>query len=319
MGPPLLAYDTISHVCRSWHQSLDADHPTLRRPLQLFRSVLTRQTSPRELPLSNLQMPCLAYFLNASFQAMLTQRENTQRKLPLTSYALAKREGIHAPLIQKLESLSEKERACISTLKICLSRCALDDLFVMLNSLPNLVSLSISDEDAATSKKLQDRHLLELSSLCPKLRSICLEGCRHFTHEALSVLLQRHGALLELLQLRRCSQITNEGLLGVLALFQQEEMFTELKTASLPFTLDDHAIDAFLQRCPNLTHLNLSFNNKITRATLASIATHCPNLEVLNVSNCSGLSTEDHRYFAAALEGLKALITDECPPQDAPP
>jgi hypothetical protein len=211
------------------------------------------------------------------------------------------------------------------------------DYKVIASRLPQLRQLRVNPN------VVDDAALLALAAGCPKLRYVPLSG--HKVTDVGVLAVARNGALtsfslqsrhratdagilavaahcsLNSIDLRSCTQFTDAALIAVAEGRQLERVMI-----SGCFSLTDSTLVAIGQHCPNLWQLHMDDTRLMTQAGLTAIATGCPLLRELSVSNCCGVgpameAVARHcprlRYFIANRAGVPAravLALAECCP-----
>lgn len=159
---------------------------------------------------------------------------------------------------------------------------------------------------------LPPKEIVRLSSVSKQWHEMCFDGqlwtsldCQSYyqdiTSEALIKIMLRAGAFVKNLNLRGCVQLRDQWLNFCTKMTNQE--CRNLENFSIEgCKIERSSIHFFLLRNPKLLHINMPSMQNINNATMKIIASHCPQLEMLNIDWCSQIDTK----------GLKRVI-QSCP------
>jgi F-box and leucine-rich repeat protein 2/20 len=159
---------------------------------------------------------------------------------------------------------------------------------------------------------LPPKEIIRLSSVSKQWHDMCFDGqlwtsldCqsyyRQITSEALIKIMLRAGAFVKNLNLRGCVQLRDQWLSLGTRMTNQE--CRNLENFSIEgCKIERSSIHFFLLRNPKLLHINMPSMQNINNATMRIIASHCPQLEMLNIDWCSQIDAK----------GLKRVI-QSCP------
>ncbi|KAH7861130.1 hypothetical protein Vadar_021940 [Vaccinium darrowii] len=177
-------------------------------------------------------------------------------------------------------------------------------------------------------------HLLVKASI--PLKSLYLDLCHHpsFTFSGISSLLNKYSSL-ECLSVVRTDILTDETMsalshylsslvmirLGICNNLTESTFFTLAKNCPLLEDISmevtnfgggggDRAID--IVQNPRIKSLNLESNQNLSDECLAKLAHVCPNLEVLDVSSCKGITEKGIAYFLKSSSKIRKLWIVEC-------
>ena len=129
----------------------------------------------------------------------------------------------------------------------------------------------------------------------------CQTYYQQITSEALVKIMLKAGAFVKNLNLRGCVQLRDQWLSLGTRMTNQE--CRNLENFSIEgCKIERSSIHFFLLRNPRLLHINMPSMQNINNATMRIIASHCPQLELLNIDWCSQIDTK----------GLKKVI-QSCP------
>ncbi|ERF70228.1 hypothetical protein EPUS_00416 [Endocarpon pusillum Z07020] len=146
-------------------------------------------------------------------------------------------------------------------------------------------SSRIAIYDAA---KLETDDFEKIFSFMPELEDVNLRNAGQMKDEVLLYMLD-HNPKIKHLQLGAANLITNH---GWLQLFQKQGPKLEsFKTCDLDAALDDSAIEALVQHCPNLQRLKLKKCWQTTERSIQCL-TSLPSLHHLSLSICPDTSAE---------------------------
>jgi len=127
-----------------------------------------------------------------------------------------------------------------------------------------------------------DEHLSPILLSCKNLENLNLADCPDLTDASLDLISTHLRNSLKSLNLSGCLGITPQGVELLLPLFPR---MSELQIAHLNLTDDTFA---HLPPFPDLLHLDISHNAKITDAGILALARGCPRLQTLV---CDGMRT----------------------------
>ena len=129
----------------------------------------------------------------------------------------------------------------------------------------------------------------------------CQSYYQQITSDALIKIMLKAGAFVKNLNLRGCVQLRDQWLSLGTRMTNQE--CRNLENFSIEgCKIERSSIHFFLLRNPKLLHINMPSMQNINNATMKIIASHCPQLEMLNIDWCSQIDTK----------GLKRVI-QSCP------
>ncbi|KAH0830990.1 F-box domain protein [Fonsecaea pedrosoi] len=159
---------------------------------------------------------------------------------------------------------------------------------------------------------LSPKEIIRVSAVSKEWHDMCFDGqlwtsldCQTYyqqiTSEALIKIMLKAGAFVKNLNLRGCVQLRDQWLSLGTRMTNQE--CRNLENFSIEgCKIERSSIHFFLLRNPRLLHINMPSMQNINNATMRIIATHCPQLELLNIDWCSQIDTK----------GLKKVI-QSCP------
>ena len=98
---------------------------------------------------------------------------------------------------------------------------------------------------------------------------------------------------------------------GYIRAFSREKFNTTTK-AALPRDTDNDAVEYFVQMCPLLTHLNLSFCSHVTETGLDAVGKHCPRLTHINLHSCTSIADDAIQYMVEGCPRLTHLDLYNC-------
>ncbi|KIW74028.1 hypothetical protein PV04_02096 [Phialophora macrospora] len=159
---------------------------------------------------------------------------------------------------------------------------------------------------------LSPKDVIRASSVSKDFHDMCFDGqlwtsldCQTYyqqiTSEALIKIMLKAGAFVKNLNLRGCVQLRDQWLSLGTRMTNQE--CRNLENFSIEgCKIERSSIHFFLLRNPRLLHINMPSMQNINNATMKIIASHCPQLELLNIDWCSQIDTK----------GLKKVI-QSCP------
>lgn len=159
---------------------------------------------------------------------------------------------------------------------------------------------------------LSPKEIIRLSSVSRYWHEMCFDGqlwtsldCQTYyqqiTSDALIKLVLRAGAFVKNLNLRGCVQLRDQWLsLGTRMTNQECRNLENFNIEGCK--IERSSIHFFLLRNPKLLQINMPSMQNVNNATMKIIASHCPQLELLNIDWCSQIDTK----------GLKKVI-QSCP------
>jgi F-box/leucine-rich repeat protein 2/20 len=149
---------------------------------------------------------------------------------------------------------------------------------------------------------LAPREIIRMSSVSKQWHDMCFDGqlwtsldtqayYQSITSEALIKIMLRAGAFVKNLNLRGCVQLRDQWLSIGTRMTNQE--CRNLENFSIEgCKMERSSIHFFLIRNPNLRQISMPSIQNINNVTMKTIATYCPQLEVLNIDWCSAIDTK---------------------------
>jgi F-box/leucine-rich repeat protein 2/20 len=149
---------------------------------------------------------------------------------------------------------------------------------------------------------LTPREIIRMSSVSKQWHDMCFDGqlwtsldtqayYQSITSEALIKIMLRAGAFVKNLNLRGCVQLRDQWLSIGTRMTNQE--CRNLENFSIEgCKMERSSIHFFLIRNPNLRQISMPSIQNINNMTMKTIATYCPQLEVLNIDWCSAIDTK---------------------------
>ncbi|KAL2416402.1 hypothetical protein ABEF95_005147 [Exophiala dermatitidis] len=148
---------------------------------------------------------------------------------------------------------------------------------------------------------LSPKEIIRVSAVSKEWHDMCFDGqlwtsldCQSYyqqiTSEALVKIMLKAGAFVKNLNLRGCVQLRDQWLSLGTRMTNQE--CRNLESFSIEgCKIERSSIHFFLLRNPKLIHINMPSMDNINNATMKIIASHCPQLELLNIDWCSQIDT----------------------------
>ena len=145
----------------------------------------------------------------------------------------------------------------------------------------------------------------------------CQSYYQQITSEALVKIMLRAGAFVKNLNLRGCVQLRDQWLSLGTRMTNQE--CRNLENFSIEgCKIERSSIHFFLLRNPKLLHINMPSMQNVNNATMKIIASHCPQLELLNIDWCSQIDTKGLRKVVQSCPKLTDLRASEVRGLDDP-
>ena len=175
---------------------------------------------------------------------------------------------------------------------------------------------------------LEPKEIIRSSSVSKLWTEMCFDGqlwrvldCQTYyqqiTSEALMKIMLRAGAFVKNLNLRGCVQLRDQWLSLGTRMTNQE--CRNLETFSIEgCRIERSSIHFFLLRNPKLLHLNMPSMLQVSNSTLKIIATHCPNLELLNINWCVNCDNRGLLKVVQSCPNLADLRASEVRGMDDP-
>lgn len=164
---------------------------------------------------------------------------------------------------------------------------------------------------------LSPKEIIRLSAVSKQWHEMCFDGqlwtsldCQTYytqiTSEALIKIMLKAGAFVKDLNLRGCVQLRDQWLsLGTRMTNQECRNLENLVIEGCK--IERSSIHFFLLRNPRLLHINMRGMQNINNATMKIIATHCPQLEVLNIDWCSQIDSRGLKKVVQSCTNLRDL------------
>jgi F-box/leucine-rich repeat protein 2/20 len=168
---------------------------------------------------------------------------------------------------------------------------------------------------------LPPKEIIRLSSVSKQWHDMCFDGqlwtsldCQSYyqqiTSEALIKIMLRAGAFVKNLNLRGCVQLRDQWLSLGTRMTNQE--CRNLENFSIEgCKIERSSIHFFLLRNPKLLHINMPSMQNINNATMKIIASHCPQLEMLNIDWCSQIDARGLKRVMQSCSRLTDLRASE--------
>jgi F-box and leucine-rich repeat protein 2/20 len=168
---------------------------------------------------------------------------------------------------------------------------------------------------------LPPKEIIRLSSVSKQWHEMCFDGqlwtsldCQSYyqqiTSEALIKIMLRAGAFVKNLNLRGCVQLRDQWLSLGTRMTNQE--CRNLENFSIEgCKIERSSIHFFLLRNPKLLHINMPSMQNINNATMKIIASHCPQLEMLNIDWCSQIDAKGLKRVIQSCSRLTDLRASE--------
>ncbi|KAJ4718575.1 putative F-box/LRR-repeat protein [Melia azedarach] len=178
---------------------------------------------------------------------------------------------------------------------------------------------------------ISDELLCLLAEACLPLKKLVLSHCYNFTLAGISFVLSKYQSLeylnleganflddesmiglsrflcsLNSINLGFCSKLTNSTFFTIL---RDCPSLTEIKMETTNLGLDDFMTDLVVN--PRVKSLHLARNGNLSDQFLRRVALLCPNLQMLDVSHCSGITEEGIGEILRSCE-LKHLEINAC-------
>jgi F-box and leucine-rich repeat protein 2/20 len=164
---------------------------------------------------------------------------------------------------------------------------------------------------------LAPKEIIRMSAVSKQWHDMCFDGqlwtsldCQSYytqiTSEALIKIMLKAGAFVKDLNLRGCVQLRDQWLsLGTRMTNQECRNLENLVIEGCK--IERASIHFFLLRNPKLLHINMRGMQNINNATMKIIATHCPQLEVLNIDWCSQIDSRGLSLVVKSCPNLRDL------------
>ena len=168
---------------------------------------------------------------------------------------------------------------------------------------------------------LSPKEIIRMSAVSKQWHEMCFDGqlwtsldCQTYyqqiTSEALVKIMLRAGAFVKNLNLRGCVQLRDQWLSLGTRMTNQE--CRNLENFSIEgCKIERSSIHFFLLRNPKLLHINMPSMQNVNNATMKIIASHCPQLELLNIDWCSQIDTKGLRKVVQSCPKLTDLRASE--------
>lgn len=168
---------------------------------------------------------------------------------------------------------------------------------------------------------LTPKEIIRVSAVSKKFHEMCFDGqlwtsldCQGYyqqiTSEALVKIMLNAGAFVRNLNLRGCVQLRDQWLSLGTRMTNQE--CRNLESFSIEgCKIERSSIHFFLLRNPRLVHINMPSMQNINNATMKIIASHCPQLELLNIDWCSQIDTKGLKKVVQSCPNLTDLRASE--------
>ncbi|EXJ81261.1 hypothetical protein A1O3_07551 [Capronia epimyces CBS 606.96] len=168
---------------------------------------------------------------------------------------------------------------------------------------------------------LSPKEIIRVSAVSKEWHDMCFDGqlwtsldCQSYyqqiTSDALIKIMLNAGAFVKNLNLRGCVQLRDQWLSLGTRMTNQE--CRNLESFSIEgCKIERSSIHFFLLRNPRLIHINMPSMQNINNATMKIIASHCPQLELLNIDWCSQIDTRGLKKVIQSCPNLRDLRASE--------
>ncbi|XP_072182171.1 uncharacterized protein [Diadema setosum] len=155
---------------------------------------------------------------------------------------------------------------------------------------------------------VSDNGLSAILDGCPRLESICLNGCQLVTDQCLRQIIDKYGPNLRVLELCGCFNLSAETLVH---LADTSSQLTTLNIAQC-YKITDDCIATVATKLPSLRHWYLKGCKELRDSAVRKIARHCKKLETLAVASCPHVTDASLIEIATYMSGIRNLDVSGC-------
>lgn len=173
----------------------------------------------------------------------------------------------------------------------------------------HLESIAIRDNQNFKDKGCMAVH--QSLKMYKTLRAINFSGSRCFGNEALIQLLSDGGGVLTDIDLTRCIQINDLGLMGLRRFGNSTTRCKNLRVSTLP--IHDSSMTWIAEGCKELELLDLQDTKSITDASLSYLSAGCTRLKTLRLTSCHSIgNTGLENFLPSGGRFLTSLDLTDC-------
>jgi len=161
--------------------------------------------------------------------------------------------------------------------------------------------------DLSWCQQITSGPIIDIVCACPNVRVIKLRRIDGITDAVVDAITQAYATQLQVLDLRRCSEITSESLLELYKLTSVEKL-----SLSWIQGATDEVVDRILKGCDNLKQLKLEGCKALTLRGIECLASETPppcavNLKLLDLSWCNSFTSQTLEKIASTFTQLTVL------------
>ncbi|XP_071479978.1 uncharacterized protein [Diadema antillarum] len=155
---------------------------------------------------------------------------------------------------------------------------------------------------------VSDNGLSAILDGCPRLESICLNGCQLVTDQCLRQIIDKYGPNLRVLELCGCFNLSAETLVH---LADTSSQLTTLNIAQC-YKITNDCIATVATKLPSLRHWYLKGCKELRDSAVRKIAMHCKKLETLALASCPHVTDASLIAIVTCLSGIRNLDVSGC-------
>ncbi|XP_041466319.1 uncharacterized protein LOC121416865 [Lytechinus variegatus] len=143
---------------------------------------------------------------------------------------------------------------------------------------------------------------------CPRLETICLNGCQSVSDQCLRQIVNRYGANLEVLELCGCFNLSPQTLM---LLAETSNNLITLNIAQC-YKITDECVASVAPKFRSLQHWQLKGCKELRDSAVKKVARHCKQLRTLSIASCPHVTDVALIEIATYLNSIRSLDVSGC-------
>eukprot|EP00057_Strongylocentrotus_purpuratus_P001885 XP_003723417.1 PREDICTED: uncharacterized protein LOC100889573 [Strongylocentrotus purpuratus] len=177
-----------------------------------------------------------------------------------------------------------------------------DSILLHVSRCFNLISLDTS------WCAVTDNGLSAILDGCPRLETICLNGCQSVSDQCLRQIVNKYGSNLEVLELCGCFNLSPQTLTHL------ADTSNHLRTLNIAqcYKITDECVASVAPKFQSLQHWQLKGVKELRDSAVKKIARHCKKLRTLSIASCPHVTDVSLIEIATYLNSIRSLDASGC-------